>query len=124
MRRYQITPEAQPEQRDRLKERALRAFERAVALDPLNEHVHWTRGIAFNAFELKEDALRSWQEAARLYPKHRLAHLNVASILARRGDRAGAIQAYRAAWALEPIGDEPSREKVAAALRALGAAPE
>jgi Tfp pilus assembly protein PilF len=65
-------------------------FERAVRRTPSDADAHSNYGVVLMGMNRGDEALREFETALKLRPAFGLAHLNAASILAARGDAAGA----------------------------------
>src|SRR5262249_33893844 len=104
---------------------AIAALERSLAIDPkqpeterLVGEAHEARGLSNATAGRVDDAARDLAEAVRLLPPSASAHLNLAPVLAEKGERDRAAALAREALALQP-----GYAKADALLKALGASP-
>ncbi|HOW97525.1 MAG TPA: tetratricopeptide repeat protein [Kiritimatiellia bacterium] len=82
-------------------EEALKAYERALALEPTSL-VHVNAGITLNSLGRSEEALRQYREALRLDPSNADAENRLGIALASLGRQEEAVEAQRRALALRP----------------------
>ena len=104
---------------------AVRAFEQAIALEPLASANHRNLGDAWQRLGRPDAARRSWSEAARLSrqalqvnPRSAETLGQLAACEAKLGDHASAESHARQALALAP--DDPDAHYRAAVVHALG----
>jgi len=83
-------------------DRAIAAYDRAIATDPRLGNAYNNRGAAFGAKGDLGSALRDFDQAIALDPQLAQAHRNRALLLQSRGDLEGAIKDLDEAIRLEP----------------------
>ena len=81
---------------------ALRAYDRAIALQPDYLDPHFNRGNALLRLQRPAEALAAFERAAELSPTLVIAHYNCGTVLEALGRPAEAMAAYERALALEP----------------------
>ena len=74
---------------------AIKAYNRAIALDPTNAEAHFSRAMAFLRLGHTERALEGFGEAIRLNPRLAKAHYYQGQILRSQGERPRAQQLHR-----------------------------
>ena len=82
--------------------RALAFAEQALERAPDLADAENTRGLAFDALDLKEQAEAAFRRAIALAPHSPLAHNNLGVLLLERGDFAAAADAFEAGLAADP----------------------
>ncbi len=83
-------------------EEALRAYDRAIALNPEQLESHFNRGNALLRLQRQTEALAAFERAIAISPDLALAHYNRATLLGAAGRVDEAIQSYRRSLELDP----------------------
>lgn len=83
-------------------EDAIRAYDRAIALDPNALEPHFNRGNALLRLQRQPEALAAFERSIALAPELAIAHYNRATLLGAAGRGAEAAQGYERALALDP----------------------
>lgn len=81
---------------------AVRAYDRAIALQPDYLDPHFNRGNALLRLQRNEEALASFEQAIALSPRLALAHYNRGAVLEALGRVREAMDSYRAVLEIEP----------------------
>jgi tetratricopeptide (TPR) repeat protein len=93
------------------------SFRKAVQLDP-SAAEGWFRLGVVQSQDRPREAAESFRQVIGLRPDHTLAHYNLAQLLKRLGDRAGAVDEFRAT-----LRCRPDYEDARKALKELEGAP-
>ncbi len=81
-------------------EKACADYARAIALEPNNANVHYSRGIALRAKKQFDDAIAAYRKAIAINPKFAEAHCNLGEVLRDQGKLAESLAEYRIGDAL------------------------
>ncbi|GAD23013.1 tetratricopeptide repeat protein [Acidovorax sp. MR-S7] len=81
---------------------AVRAYDRAIALQPDYLDPHFNRGNALLGLQRNEEALASFEQAIVLSPRLALAHYNRGAVLEALGRAQDAADSYRTVLEIEP----------------------
>ena len=81
---------------------ALRAYDRAIELQPDYLDPHFNRGNALLRLQRNGEALASFERAIALAPRLALAHFNRGTVLEALGRARDAMDSYRAVLEIEP----------------------
>ena len=93
-------------------DRAIVAYERALAIDPRNPDVRTDLGIMYRAVKDYDKAVKEFREAAQLDPKHKNSRFNLALTLQEdKKDFEGAIDGLAGLPAVEPSGEQAAHAK-------------
>lgn len=92
---------------------AIAAYERALALQPDNAPVRTDLGVMYRRAGRPEDAVREFDRAIGIDPALENAHFNKGVVLLHDlDDRQGAIQAWEALLAINPLAMAPNGQSV------------
>lgn len=83
-------------------EEAEAAYDRAVALDPVDAEIHSNHGIALAAQGKHEAAVAAYARALAIRPDYAQAHYNLGNALKKQQALRPAVEAFRRAIALKP----------------------
>jgi cytochrome c-type biogenesis protein CcmH/NrfG len=90
-------------------ESAIQAYTKALELDPGNANVWTDLGIMYRRSGRPQEAIRAFDKAAEMDPKHEIALMNKGIVLLHdMSDPAGAIRAWEALLAINPLAMAPS----------------
>jgi len=81
---------------------AIKAFDRAVEMDPQNIDALGRRSLALGAVGKIDEAIRDIYMVLKARPYDAMVYRNLGIFLERKGDITGAIKAYRAGLQIEP----------------------
>lgn len=81
---------------------ALERYQKAAALSPKNEEIHFRLGICHVALGNLEAAEKDYRTAVQLFPDYAEAHNNLGSLLVRQGHLTEGIEHIRTALANSP----------------------
>lgn len=101
---------------------AINAFKRSAALSPFSNNsatAYKYIGQAYLKQEKPEEAIKTYQEAIRIYPRRAEFHLALADIYSTNGQTEEALASYEAAVKLDPD-DSESRYSLGQAYLAAG----
>lgn len=87
-------------------QKAISAYERALAIDPKNPDVRTDLGTMYREIKDYDRAVREFREAARLDPSHKNSRFNLAIVLQMdKKDIQGAIAAWQDYLRVDPSGE-------------------
>lgn len=103
-----------------LPDRSVMAYQKSLALKPGQPNVWTDMGVMLRMMNQTQEALKAFEQAASLDPKHEQSRLNIGVVkLFDLKDTPGAIAAWKELLAVNPEAKMPDGKRVADAVKEL-----
>ena len=103
-----------------LPEKAIAAYEKALALDPNNADVLTDMGVMYRKSGKYDKAVQSFDKAVGVNPKHEIARFNKGIVLMHDlNNPQGAIQAWEELLAVNPLAMAPNGQSIDEMLKKM-----